>query len=345
MTAALQYADDSDGNIGDSISCALEMFAEISAKPENEKVRKFLLDYCFYAYDKGIFKEWDWHLDMLWNASNLIKTDDETEQLFQRLEKKIKSKYEEEELQRIMYEVLLKRNKEEAEKYLDNHLNNSELRKKAIQNSLDRKNFREAEQFALEGIDCDKKEKPGLVRVWNQWLLKIAQAKGDKEKVILHSRDLFIDNFGGGEDYYLILKRNVSQDSWSSFLEEMIKEINEKTRWDKFGLIAGIYKREQLWNRLFELIKKSPSLDTVENYEKYLVDDYSEEIAQMYANGIMEYLESNVGRNHYIKACHYIKKILVLGEKEKAHEIIECLKNKYSNRPALQNELSKILYL
>jgi len=197
MTAALQYSDDSDGDIGNSISYALKMFSEISEKQKNENVRKLLLDYCFHAYDKKIFEGWDWHLDMLWTASNLIKTDAETEELFQRLEKNMKSKYEEEELQQIMYEVLLKKNKDESEEYLEKHMKNSDLRKKAIQNAIDNKNFEKAELFALEGINYDKKEKPGLVRVWNEWLLKIAQAKGDKEKVIYYARDLFIDNGNG----------------------------------------------------------------------------------------------------------------------------------------------------
>ena len=107
-------------------------------------------------------------------------------------------------------------------------------------------------------------------------------------------------------------------------------------------LIASIYIKEQWWNRLLELIKKSPDLNTIDHYQKYLSKDYASEIIDLYANGILKYLENNVGRSHYQNACRYIRKIIKFGARDKANEIISFLRTKYTIRKALLEELDNI---
>jgi len=173
-------------------------------------------------------------------------------------------------------------------------------------------------------------------------LLKIAQAQNDTDKIIEYARMLFIDNFRREQDYYQILKQNVKPEKWKSFVESVIQDITTKKRWLDTGLIASIFIKEEWWSRLLEMVKKSPSLNTIDQYEKYLSKNYTNEVVELYANGILKYMENNMGRNHYQNACRYIRKIIKLGARDRANQIISFLRTEYPKRKALMEELSNV---
>ena len=254
-----------------------------------------------------------------------------------------RSDYEKEKAQTIKYEILLKTKGENAaEIYLEQNITNSTLRQEAIQKALEKRDFEKALSIAKDGISYDLKGRPGLAKKWYDWLLKIAQAQNDSEKIIEYARLLFIDNFMNEQDYYQILKKHVKPEEWSEFVEAMIQDITTKKRWPDMNLIAGIFIKEEWWDRLLELVKMSPDLKTIDNYEKYLSKNYTNEIVELYANEILSYMENNMGRGHYQNACRYIRKIIKLGAREKANEIISYLRNEYPKRKALMEELNKI---
>jgi hypothetical protein len=225
---------------------------------------------------------------------------------------------------------------------LQQHITNPYLRRKAVDKALKTKKYKQAIQLAEDGIAHDQKNKAGLALEWYDWLLKIALAQGDKEKIIEYARCLLIDNYRDEQDYYLILKQNVKEENWNSFLEEVIKEITDKKSWWNTNFIAEIYIKEKWWDRLLELVKKTGTLDTIETYEKYLKKNYADDIIDLYAAAIVEYLHNNVGRNHYRTACRYLRRMIKLGGKKKVDSIISYLGSKYLNRRALLDELNNI---
>ena len=90
------------------------------------------------------------------------------------------------------------------------------------------------------------------------------------------------------------------------------------------------------------MVKNEGNLQLIEKYEGYLSKEYPKEIAELYAEKILQYLEQNVGRSHYANACRYIRRIIKLGERTKAEEVIAMLQTKYRNRPALLEELRMV---
>ncbi len=343
MTEALQYSDDSNGDIGGSIDTAYEMLYTIAQEQLSEEIRKLIIEYCFTSFDKQIYSGWDWHIGVLRLAALLLKTEDETERIFAQIEKAQRSDYEKEEAQSIKYDILLKTKGENAaEKYLEQNITNSNLRREAIQKALKKKNYDKAISLAKDGVNYDLKDKPGLAKEWYDWLLKIAQAQNDSEKIIEYARLLFIDNFRNEQDYYQILKQYVKTEKWTAFVEAVIQDITTKKRWLDAGLIASIFIKEEWWDRLLELVKKSPGLNTIDHYEKYLSKHYANEIVELYANGVLKYMKNSMGRDHYQNACRYIRKIIKLGARDKANEIISYLKTEYPKRKALMEELDKV---
>lgn len=343
MTEALQYSDDSNGDIGGSVDAAYEMLYTIAQEQSSEKIRKLIIEYCFTSFDKQIYSGWDWHIGVLRLAAFLLKTEEETERIFKQIDKAQRSDYEREEAQSIKYDILLKTKGENAaEKYLEQNITNSNLRREAIQKALKKKNFEKAISLAKDGVNYDVKDKPGLAKEWYDWLLKIAQAQNDSERIIEYARMLFIDNFRNEQDYYHILKQYVKPEKWNAFVDSVIQDITTKKRWLDTGLIASIFIKEEWWSRLLELVKKSPDLNTIDHYEKYLSKHYANEIVELYANGIQKYMKNSMGRDHYQNACRYIRKIIKLGARDKANEIISYLRTEYPKRKALLEELNKV---
>lgn len=343
MTEALQYSDDSNGDIGGSIDAAYEMLNTIAREELSEEIRGLLIEYCFTSFDKQIYSGWDWHIGVLRLAAQLLKTEDETERIFKQIDKAQRSDYERNEAQSIKYDILLKTQGENAaEKYIEQNITNSNLRREAIKKALIKKNYDKAISIALDGVNYDLQDKPGLAKEWYDWLLKIAQAQNDSEKIIEYARLLLIDNFRNEQDYYQILKQHVKSEKWTAFIEAVIQDITTKKRWLDTGLIASIFIKEEWWSRLLELVKKSPDFNTIDHYEKYLSNHYATEIVELYADGILKYMKNSMGRGHYQTACRYIRKIIKLGARDKANGIISYLKTEYPKRKALMEELSKV---
>ena len=343
MTEALQYSDDSNGDIGGSIDYAFEMLHIMAEEELPEEIRKLILDYCTKAFEKNIYSGMDWHTGMLNVALILLKTNDESELILKLIDKIQGSEYEQEEAQSIKYSILINvKGKKEADKFLEQNIGNSKLRRIAIENAIENKNYEKARLIALNGVKHDKKDKPGLAKEWYDWLLKIAQATNNKEKIIEYARFLFIDNFRHEQDYYQILKQNIPPEKWSNYVREIIEDITAKKRWLDTRLISGIYIREEWWDKLLLLVEKSPDLNTISHYEKYLSNDYSDELVKLYSYAIVVFLKNNMGRKHYQNACRYLRRIIKLGGRQKANELIAEFRTEYPKRKALMEELNKV---
>ncbi|NTW82948.1 MAG: hypothetical protein HGB36_06220 [Chlorobiaceae bacterium] len=344
MVDALQSSDDSDGSIGNCIYTACDMLFSIAESRPQETIRKLLLDYCHEAAEKKIYSGWDWHIEMLRLAALLVITDDEIERLTGDLDKEQRTGYDSEETQSIKYGLIVKtKRQKEAEAYLEANLGNPKLRRIAIQLAIEKGDYGKAAGIAGDGVIYDRKDRPGLVVEWYDWLLKIAQVRGDREQILQYARKLFMENFRHEQDYYAILKQQVEPGMWSGYVEDLIREITgNKRSWYARDQIAGIYIREGWLDRLLRLVKASPDLKTLEKYESALAGEYPAELVRLYASAVVEYLKTNVGRNHYQHACRYLRRMIKLGGREKTSELVALFRAEYSQRKALMEELNSL---
>ncbi|WP_020529699.1 SWIM zinc finger family protein [Flexithrix dorotheae] len=344
LTGALQYSDDSNGDIGGNIDYAYQMLLGlVTEEAIPEEIRTMLFNYAIQAFRERFFDGWDWHMEMLKMAVFLSKTKPELDLVFKLLEKKPPSEYEEKQIEIFTYSLLIKtRGEKAAEDYLNQHLLNPVLRKIAIDKALDKKDFEKAIQLTQDGMKRDKKARPGLVREGQIQLMEIAQIQGNKKDIIKYARPLFLESFHNERDFYQILKEQIPENEWHSFVEEMISEIKSGRSWVNRNLLAEIYINEECWDRLFLLVKEQPDLRQLDHFEKYLQKDYQKEITELYGQAILNYLRNNVGRRHYQTACNYLRKIIKLGNEERAVEIISHLKAKYPKRKALLEELNRV---
>ncbi|HEY5123459.1 MAG TPA: hypothetical protein VIK14_06955 [Ignavibacteria bacterium] len=342
MTEALQYGDDSNGDFGINIEVALELLNDIAKSEIQENVRLYLLDYCFSAYEKKIYYDWDWHIGMLELALNLLKTKQEEEQIYKYLDGKQSSEFEDKTIKELKYELILRtKGEKEADGFLEQNLDISSFRNKVIEKSYKAKNFGKAIRLAEEGIKKDKKSAPGLMGDWYEWLMKIAIAQKKEKEIIEYAKLLFLNSFSSREEHYYIMKKNIGPEKWNDFAEQLITHFKHD-KLSEINRLAFIYIQEERWNDLLEILKTESHIHYLDEYGKHLPKSYSGELTDIYAKCIKEYLENNASRAEYQIACKYIRKMKKLGAKEKVEVLINELKNKYNRRPALLDELNRI---
>ena len=343
MREAFDCADDSNGDIGGCIDEAFNLLGEMASTCDSLSIRRQIFEFCMDMFKKGVFDGWDWHTSLLTMAARLVASDEDFDQVLALIDKKQQSDYHKERLQLIKYGLLLDRKGETvANQFLEQNIDNSDFRTMAIEKALEQKNFAKAVKLAEDGVKTDMKDKPGLAKEWYDWLLKIAQAQKDTPKIIEYARYLLVDNFRNEQDYYQILKEHVKPEEWDAIINAIIHEIKAKRRWYDTGLVATIYIREEKWDKLWEMVKENPDLSFIERYETYLSKRYSDEMVDLYTSQILDYLNHNMGRDHYQTACRYIRRMIKLGGKTKADNLIAQLRILYAKRPALMQELDRV---
>ena len=342
MTEAFQYGDDSNGDLGYFVESAMELLSKLAQEKLPKALKEKIFEYCVSSFKQKLFEGWDWHLGMLHIASDLIERESDADIVLSCLDT-INKEYERERAQLFKLDLLRKfKDEKEVGEYINKHISNSSIRTKEIEKAFKHKDFERVIKLSEDGIKCDEKDKPGLVKVWYNWLLKVAQAEKNTDKVIKYSRWLFIDNFHPEQDYYQILRENIEDQKWHPFLEEIIKEITPKHIWTYTELIRKIYIKEQWWDRLFLMLKQNLSMENIEENEQYLSKDYSSELIELYSERIINYVEKYIGRNHYQTACRYLRRMKKLGGNEQVNELIELFRKQYPQRRALMDELNRV---
>ena len=347
MTKALQFAEDSNGDIGGAIDPSMDILLTLAHQSLTDDLRKTFFAYCINAYRKELFKGWDWHFSMLDLATQIAKNDDEAEEIHSLLDSVECSDsgwdWDLRQSQIIRLALIRKMEGEEkALQFLEQNISNPEFRKLAIERALAKKEFDTVIMLAEDGIKNDGKAKPGLADDWYEYLLQAYISKHDTVNSIKYARYLFLNANREEKRYYTLMKSFVSPGSWGDFIGQIIKDIADRKRGLYYSTIAQIYIWEERWNKLFEMVKQNVTIDNLNAYEKYLMKDYSNEISGFYQIAILDYLENNVSRVYYQNACRYLRKLIKMGERGKADFVIQKLRKLYPQRRALMEELERV---
>lgn len=345
MTKAFDFADDSNGDIGYFVDTALEALHDIvSSDNLDATLKKEIFEYCIQIYNKKLFSGWDWHLGILEVAEKLVESEKEVDVLISCLQK-TKDGYETEAAQVTILNLLQKyKTPAEVHQFINKNISNYRIREIEIKRAINDKNFQYAKKLCFDGIEVDKIDRPGIVIDWYRYLLKIARLENEVSEIIKQATYLFVNDSRSEEDYFELMRENTPAERWDSDVEKLINHIKaqSKNTWNSRSLIRKIYIKQQWWNRLFELLKQTESLENIETEEEYLAKDYASELIQMYSNRLKNYVEKFIGREHYQKACRYLRRMKKLGGETEVNSLIEHFRKTYPMRKALLDELNKV---
>ena len=236
-------------------------------------------------------------------------------------------------------------NEEAAIRFMEANLSNPTFRKFLIEKALSEKNYPRVEELTNEGIKQDEKNKPGLVADWKNYLLTMYLQQGDKEQIMRLARYFLLQSYSRHQPrqyYYDLLKSLIPEEQWAAYVDGIIAEICQENKYGAFQPVAEIYIWEKQWDKLLAWLRQYPHFYHIEQAEPYLKEMYPQELAMLYRNAILYYLEWNVGRDHYQKCCQYIRRMIKLDARPMATELITQLQTQYRNRRALLEELSNI---
>lgn len=349
MADDINNTDDSSGEIGGCISTATQMLADLAESGLASPFREELYQWAIKQSKSKTLQGWDWHFEVIRIAIDLIQSPQEKEQLL-RILGEIQS-YDEnswnyQQILNLRLQIIRKTENEEAAiHFMEANLSNSTFRKLLIEKALSEKNYPQVEKLANEGIKQDEKSKPGLAADWKNYLLTMYLQTGDKEQIIRLARYFLLQYYSRHQPrqyYYDLLKSLIPEEQWAAYVDGIIAEICQENKYGAFQPVAEIYIWEKQWDKLLAWIRQYPDFYHIEQTEPYLKEMYPQELAALYQDTILKYLERNVGREHYQKCCQYIRRIIKLGARPMATELITQLQTQYRNRRALLEELSKV---
>lgn len=162
------------------------------------------------------------------------------------------------------------------------------------------------------------------------------------------------------KEYYNQWKKTYHPSEWKAvielYIDDTIKNISQKHQRNKnkswyqpnpplLHNLAPVYIEEQYWDRLLELLQKVNDLDTVLQYHKYLIKIFPSELSLIYFPLFETGGDKASSRSKYAYLVNKMKMIMkdIPDSKEKIIAIAQTLKIKYQRRPAMIDELNKIL--
>lgn len=109
-------------------------------------------------------------------------------------------------------------------------------------------------------------------------------------------------------------------------------------------VLAPVYIEEQYWDRLMELVKKENDLDSTLNYHVYLKPHYPGELLEIYLPAFEKEGDRAGNRKEYASLVVKMKRVLkdIPEGAEKIRAVAQTLKERYSRRPAMLDELDKL---
>ena len=216
------------------------------------------------------------------------------------------------------------------------------MRERAIERAFKRKDYVSAKKLALDGLVQDEaRGLPGLISMWGRHLLDIAEAQKDRPEVKKYALQLFLDS--NDFAFYDRYKRCFTAKEWPQEAQNIINRIRRSKNGRNYALaLPQIYVREKHWQDLLAYVQKNNSLGTLEEFTKYLKTYFPEELAKLYEKVIIDELAPQMGRANYQYLCRFLRRFQKIGHKDRAAKLVVELSEKYRNRPAMLEELSRV---
>ncbi len=368
LVLALQYIDDSNGDIGSAIEWAFEQFYKCIEKVRDpakrkdrsdrpilstgERLTSGLFEYCLTESEGKQYAGWDWKWNFLGIAGELVSTEEQQKRLFSKLDEMSQSEqsseftgqYYQERAAQIKLEVIGRRGRqEEIDRFINDNLNHTSIRRQAIEGAFANKDFSIIKELARDGIEQDTKLcHPGLVNEWCKWLLKVAEREENVVDIREYTKSLFFKT--GDFEYYENLKKTYSKSAWPHQFRELLRHTQQSQNKHgvHFGTLAEMFIREKEWQKLLDLVGKHPSFEILDQYHKHLAPHFPQELIEIYEKMSKELLVHTTGRYVYQNVCQMLRRVKKLGAGDRVKELVKEFSEQYKNRRALLEELEKV---
>jgi len=369
MMEAATQADDSAGNIGSSLSEAVELIdtiakdrqvapdlkEEVFTYLKNELGRKLYYDYGDFGNELfGIFYDLALRLHKAADFLDLIAS----------LLPNFKGPYDQYQkeffIKQKMKFLAATGKTEEAEQLVQEHLDIVEVRQREVDKAIARKDYLTARKLIADGIRiAQEKKHPGTVSGWQKQLLRLAVLEKDTAAIRQYARKLAFDPWFNRE-YYRQWKATFSEAEWETAIGQFIAETTARITqiWNSqksqllrlpapplLNSLGPVLIEEQDWYQLLELVQKENRLMTLSNYHPYLAPRFPAEMLQLYLAALKQYGQQADNRTDYAHLVEYMQMVMqdIPQSKEPIKALARDLQQQFPRRRAMLQELNKVL--
>lgn len=171
-----------------------------------------------------------------------------------------------------------------------------------------------------------------------EWLVKVAGVRGDDELMEQRLGELFymapyMENFRR-------FKSAVPEKRWPQVCDDIIVALRKERR--SFYILPEIYEEENRMEELLAWMKENPDFGALDWFGHHFNTSHRGLIFSLYEELIRDLLANNTGREYYRKVARILSKLAQSGFSNQVSTLAEDLKEKYYNRPALQDEFKAL---
>ena len=344
MMNLLQYCDDSNGLVGDTIDEGLEKINKaVSLIAPGHKEDKKIFETVFNHAQDSIYDGWiDFRMALLFSVvplcSNRANRDKMEKYLLSKQNSETKdwsSQYNNSQFQKLQFEIIKQFNSEtSAFDYLEQHLdNNTDFRRIAIQAAISGAQYDRALKLCLEGEQKDVKY-PGLLKDWKKFRYAVYEKIEDTQSQKTLALELLLQ---GSFEYFEKLKVLYTEDEWPAVLQDVLEK-SENNNWG--NIYVDILIHENLKSRLLEYCKKH--IHTIKSYYTHLLPEYINDVGTIFMQYIHDRAKDAGSRSHYRNICELLKDYKKACGNEAMYKLRDELKEKYSKRPTFLDELNEL---
>ncbi|MBD2701470.1 SWIM zinc finger family protein [Spirosoma sp. BT702] len=368
MMIVLGECDDSAGNIGSSVSGAIDLLQEIAIQEDAapslrrqlvDQLAKEVLDKRYFGYsDAGILlldvvrqavvklHEPDLFLDLLDQLMPIHKSGSST--FYQDFLRTLRVKF----LRDIGRD-------EEADRETEANMDIVAVRAQAVNQAIQARQYDRAKKLLHDGVRiAEGKKHPGTVQQWEQIFLTIAEAEGDTDEIRRWAKKFAFDRWFNVE-YFRRWKATFSPEEWAIEYQRLVEKIRQdiadetkkrRSGWginvadDLLNRLGPIFTEEKQWPDLLVLIQQAPRLDALKQALPHLASLYPSEMLALLIPAIRQLAEHANTRSDYKGIASWLKLVrkTIANSHLKTDALINELKATYLKRPAFQEELSAI---
>lgn len=204
-------------------------------------------------------------------------------------------------------------------------------------------NINEVEKLLKEGIEVALKQNHfGTVTYYIEELLLIYEKQNQKEKYKKLVEETLFKYNRASFKYYKKLKELYTKEQWKNKRDTIIKEFESDGNGYHRDDLRQMYIEEQYYNKLYKSVVSTPLFEVIVKYEKYLKNDFEQQLLEEYQK-IVDEKSRFTGKRNYEDIKKILQHMKTLKDGQKLVEkIVEEYKVRYANRRLMIEELNKV---
>lgn len=346
---AMEYADDSNGDIGGGITSAMELLHEMAKAEHDEPFRLQLLSEVQRLLADEQVSECDWNEVLLPTAASLMRSDSEAAPIMAALKQAANEDFSGSSAREALIDLTRRFHGDaEAAKLEEGFLRYTDVREKAIEAAIKSKDWKRARQLAEDGARAKRDGGRDFhAHDWKPHLLRIAQLTKDDKEVIRLARLLLLESLQSGMEYYKLLRVTVPPSEWPEYIDQVLKDMRAKRKGVPNSLLANICAAEERWSEVLIMVREEGwhphcYYTILNDHEQELGKRFPAEVSAILAERA-EALASRTGAkgDDYDKAVRMLRRIRKLGEGQLADALAADWRVRLKRRPRLMEVLGK----